>query len=212
MGKVNSCSNSSTSLASAVFCTRLGTMQPRKRWLCSIRFRTNLSTARVDHRSVGLGTAGFGHHLAEHGALAEDDAFSAFQAASLAIFVTPERVMGFRLPDLLTSMVENSDRFHPKPILRSLTFPHHAYVLPIGIGAVRLVEISADLPPHVVPVPGLPTDAAPALGGRSHTERTGPMRSGTSTGENAITSTYRFPLAASQRKAEVGFRLVRDKF
>ena len=32
-----------------------------------------------------------------------------------------------------------------------------------------------------------------------------------STGENAITSTYRFPLAASQRKAEVGFRLVRDK-
>ncbi len=32
-----------------------------------------------------------------------------------------------------------------------------------------------------------------------------------STGENAITSTYRVPLAASQRKAEVGFRLVRDK-
>lgn len=73
-------------------------------------------------------------------ALAEDDAFWAFQANSLAIFVTPERVMAFRLPNLLTSMVEVSDRFHLKPILRALTFPHHAYVLPIGMGAVRLVE------------------------------------------------------------------------
>ena len=123
-------------------------------------------------------------------ALAEDDAFWAFQANSLAIFVTPERVMAFRLPNLLTSMVEVSDRFHLKPILRALTFPHHAYVLPIGMGAVRLVEVSADLPPHVVPVPGLPKDAASALGRRSHTERTGPMRSGTSTSEHAILVRY----------------------
>ena len=99
-------------------------------------------------------------------------------------------MMAFRLPNKLTSIVEVSDRFHLKPILRSLTFPHHAYVLAIGMGAVRLVEVSADLPPHVVPVPGLPKDAAAALGRRSHTERTGPMRSGTSTSENAILVRY----------------------
>lgn len=123
-------------------------------------------------------------------ALSEDDEFWTFQANSLAIFVTPDQVMAFRLPNLLASMVEVSDRFHLKPMLRALTFPHHAYVLAIGMGAVRLVEVSADLPPHVVPVPGLPKDAAAALGRRSHTERTGPMRSGTSTSEHAILLRY----------------------
>jgi hypothetical protein len=36
-------------------------------------------------------------------------------------------------------------------------------VLAIGAGAVRLIEVSADLPPNEVKVPGLPRDAAQAL-------------------------------------------------
>ncbi len=124
------------------------------------------------------------------GALIEDDDFWALQANSLAIFATPERIRTFRLPNKLTNAVEVSDRFHLKPLIRSVTFPHDAYVLAIGTGAARLIEVSADLPPHEVKVPGLPRDANQALGRRSHLERSGDMRSGEATSENALLSRY----------------------
>jgi hypothetical protein len=123
-------------------------------------------------------------------ALVEDDDFWVQQANSLAIFVTPEGIRTFRLPNKLTNFVEVSDRFHLKPLLRSVTFPHHAYVLAIGAGAVRLIEVSADLPPHEVKVPGLPRDASQALGRRSHLARSGDMKSGETTSENALLTRY----------------------
>lgn len=123
-------------------------------------------------------------------ALDEDDAFWEFQASSLAIFAAPDRMLAFRLPNRLADIVEVSDRFHLKPLLRSVTFPHHAYVLAIGMGAARLVEVSADLPPREVKVPGMPRDAASALGRRSHAERSGPMRSGEASSESAILVRY----------------------
>jgi hypothetical protein len=122
-------------------------------------------------------------------ALVEDDDFWAEQANSLAIFATPQSIRTFRLANKLTSIVEVSDRFHLKPLIRSVTFPHHAYVLAIGAGAVRLIEVSADLPPHAVMVPGLPRDAAEVLG-RRHIERSGDMRSGEGTSENASLTRY----------------------
>ena len=123
-------------------------------------------------------------------ALDEDDEFWAHQANSLAIFATPGSIRTFRLPNKLVDMVEVSDRFHLKPLIRSVTFPHHAYVLAIGMGAVRLIEVSADLAPHEVAVPGLKRDAAGMLGRRSHLERSGDMRSGESTSEHALLTRY----------------------
>jgi len=123
-------------------------------------------------------------------AIIGDDDFWAEQANSLAVFATPERVRTFRLPSRLGASVEVSDRFHLKPLLRSVTFPHHAYLLVISMGGVRLVEVSADLPPHEIKVPGLPRDAAHALGRRSHTERGGNMMSGESTSEHASMARY----------------------
>lgn len=123
-------------------------------------------------------------------ALVEDESTWAYQASSLAIFASLAGVQVFRLPNRLTSMVEVSDRFHLKPLLRSVTFPHHAFVLAIGVGAARLVEVSADLPPHEVKVPGLPRDAAAALGRRSATERSGQMSSGEAASEHAILVRY----------------------
>jgi hypothetical protein len=98
-------------------------------------------------------------------ALAGDDQFWAEQAASLAIFAAPESIRTFRLPNKLVSDVEVSDRFHLKPLLRSVTFPHHAYVLAIGIGAVRLIEVSADLPAEEVAVPGCRATSIKRSGG-----------------------------------------------
>jgi len=123
-------------------------------------------------------------------ALVEDDDFWLTQAHSLAIFVTPESIRTFRLPNRLTNHVEVADRFHINPLLRAVTFPHNAYVLAIGMGAVRLVEVDADLPPSEVRVPGLPKDMASALGRRSHGERTGPGRTGEQTSEHALLTRY----------------------
>jgi hypothetical protein len=119
-----------------------------------------------------------------------DDAFWAHQANSLAIFATPDAIRTFRLPNKLTPMVEVSDRFHIKPILRAITFPHNAYVLAISRGAVRLVEMSADLPPHAVSVPGLPRDMADAINRRSALSRDGGLRSGEVSSENALLTRY----------------------
>ena len=122
--------------------------------------------------------------------IGEDDEFWAHQANSLAIFVTPDSIRTFRLPSKLESMVEVSDRFHIKPLLRAVTFPHNAYVLAVGMGAVRLIEVSADLPPQHMSVPDLPKDMADAIGRRSHTARNAQMGSGEATSENALLTRY----------------------
>lgn len=120
----------------------------------------------------------------------DDDEFWAHQANSLAIFLTPDSVRTYRLPSKLENQVHVSDRFHLKPVLRATTFPHDAYVLAIGMGAVRLIEISADLPPHPVKVAGLPKDMADASGRRSHLSRKNHMKGAEESSENALLTRY----------------------
>ena len=100
-----------------------------------------------------------------------DEEFWSRQANSLAVFATPGSVRAFRLPNRLTAMVEVSDRFHVKPLLRAVTFPQAAYVLALSQGAARLLEIAADVPPAELRVPDLPTDVATAVGKESITDR-----------------------------------------
>ncbi|MBR1223235.1 hypothetical protein JQ557_34915 [Bradyrhizobium sp. U87765 SZCCT0131] len=103
--------------------------------------------------------------LAEHlDDLVDDDGFWRHQAHSLAVLATPDNVRTFRLPNALESMVEVSDRFFLKPLLRSVTFANSGHVLALSEGAVRLIEISANLPATAVKVEGLPRDAASAVG------------------------------------------------
>lgn len=92
---------------------------------------------------------------------------------SLAIFVTPTSILEFRLPNDLEDHVSVADRFAITPLLRALTFPNAALVLAISQNGVRLIEVSADQPAEEVTVPGMPQDAASAvglasIGGRSH--------------------------------------------
>jgi stalled ribosome rescue protein Dom34 len=68
-------------------------------------------------------------------------------------------------------MVEVSDRFHLKPLLRALTFPHTAFVLALSQGGVRLLEIAPDLEPATVAVPDFPKDVASAVGKSSIRDR-----------------------------------------
>ncbi|MCX8997117.1 hypothetical protein NOF55_08360 [Rhizobiaceae bacterium BDR2-2] len=116
-----------------------------------------LNEAATDKRRL----AALQEHLDD---LADDEEFWRFQAHSLAVFVTPDSLRTYRLANKLSAIVEVSDRFHLKPLIRAITFPHAAYVLAISENAVRLVEVSADLPAATVKVPDLPKDAASAVG------------------------------------------------
>ncbi|MEO9299157.1 hypothetical protein [Devosia alba] len=108
--------------------------------------------------------------------IADDDAFWRFQATSLAVLATPDRVRTFRLANRVNSSVAVSDRFHLKPLLRAVTFPHAAVVLALSENAVRAVEIAADSEVHELKIADLPKDAASAVGkstinDRSHSRR-----------------------------------------
>lgn len=96
--------------------------------------------------------------------LMDDDEFWRLQANSLAIFVTPDSLRTYRLANELVSMVQVSNRFHVKPLLRAITFPHSAFILAFSENTVRLVEMHAELPPETVRVPELPKDAASSVG------------------------------------------------
>jgi hypothetical protein len=103
--------------------------------------------------------------------LVDDAEFWRYQARSLAIFLTPTASTTFRLANNLTGMVELSDRFHLKPLLRAVTFPHTAFVLALAQNGVRLLEIAPDLEPAEVAIADLPTDVASAVGKSSIRDR-----------------------------------------
>ncbi|MFC4224713.1 baeRF11 domain-containing protein [Lysinibacter cavernae] len=125
----------------------------------------NLASAAIDQlRAAGAAKPqieAVKEHLDD---LVDDVAFWHYQSHSLAIFVTPDSVQTYRLPNVLTTAIEVSDRFYIKPLLRAVTFPQAAFVLALAQNSVRLIEISADSEPHVVDVPGLPENAADAVG------------------------------------------------
>ena len=107
----------------------------------------------------------------ELGELIDDDEFWRHQARSLALFLTPTTVTTFRLANHLVNLVEVSDRFHLKPLLRAVTFPNTAFVLALAQQSVRLLEITSDLEPMDVELADLPTDVASAVGKSSIRDR-----------------------------------------
>jgi hypothetical protein len=64
-----------------------------------------------------------------------------------------------------------SDRFHLKPLLRAVTFPHSAFVLALAQNSVRLLAIAPDLEPEEVSIADLPSDVAGAAGKSSIRDR-----------------------------------------
>lgn len=119
-----------------------------------------LQSAQIDSRA----RSAIAEQLDE---MQEDPDFWTYQANSLALFVTPEMHRSYRLPNHLESMVQVSDRFHLKPLLRAISVQQHAFVLALAENSVRLIEVFSDLPAAEINVPGLPKDAASAVGTRS---------------------------------------------
>ncbi len=103
--------------------------------------------------------------------LADDGGFWRLQARSLAVFTTPDGLVTFRLPNRLQSMVEVSDRFHVKPLLRAVTFPQVALVLALAQGSVRVLEIAPDVQSAPINIGDMPADVASAVGKASISDR-----------------------------------------
>lgn len=131
--------------------------------------------------------------------LIDDDEFWCFQAHGLVIYVTPDNLRTFRVPNALKPLVEVSDRFHLKPLLRSITFCNACYVLALADGGVRLIEVSADLPAVEVRLAGMPRDAASAVGKASIAVRSYSGRLGGSEGKKVRLRQYARQVDAALR-------------
>ncbi|HET8757893.1 MAG TPA: hypothetical protein VFM58_17870 [Solirubrobacteraceae bacterium] len=139
--------------------------------------------------------------------LEDDDAFWARQAHSLAVFATPSGARTFQVANRLSPMVEVSDRFHVKPLLRSATFPQAAFVLALSQNAVRLVEVSPDAPPAEVSVPDMPSDVASAVGKASIADRSPVRRLQGSEGQKVRLRQYARRVEAALRPLLTGLDL-----
>ena len=136
--------------------------------------------------------------------LMDDDSFWAFQAHALAVLVTPDVIRTYRLPNQLHAMVQVSDRFHLKPLLRAITFPHHAFVLALAEGSARLVEIFAELPAAEVHIRDMPKDAASATGRASINDRSPSGRIHGAEGQKVLLKQYARQVDAAIRPVLAG--------
>lgn len=136
--------------------------------------------------------------------LLADDEFWNHQANSLAILATPETLRTYRMANKLTDIVEVSDRFHLKPLLRAITFPHAAHILALSENAVRLIEVSADLPAREIHVQHMPTDAATAGGKATQKDYSGTGHRHGSQGQNFYLSRYVRKIDAALRPVLLG--------
>lgn len=118
--------------------------------------------------------------------LIDDDGFWRLQSHSLAVFVTPDSLRTFRLPNRLTEVVQVSDRFHIKPLIRAVSVPQHAFILALAEGGVRVIEVLPDTAGEEIRIPGLPKDAASAAGTASVNSRTFSGRIGGTEGQKVL--------------------------
>lgn len=136
--------------------------------------------------------------------LLDDESFWRFQAHALAVFATPESIRTFRLANQIQPVVEVADRFYLKPLLRAVTFAHHAFVLALSENDARLVEILPDLPARRVRVPDLPSDAASAVGVSSLNNRASLRRVMGSEGQKVRLAQYARQVDAALRPVLLG--------
>jgi hypothetical protein len=136
-----------------------------------IELKTLAAKASSQLREAGAGVRVIRRFEDEIGYLYDDEDFWRYQARSLAAFAAPQWLITFRLPNRLLGRVEVSDRFYVRPLLRTLTFPHVAFVLALAQGSVRVVEVTPDLEPARIDVDDLPSDVASAAGKSSIADR-----------------------------------------
>lgn len=136
--------------------------------------------------------------------LADDDLFWTYQARSLAVLATPDRLRTFRLATAVADSVAVADRFRLRPLLRAVAFPQTAFILALSENAARLIEIFPDMPPQVVRSPDLPKSAADAVGRASVNNLTQNTRIANAEGQTVLLGQYVRKVSDAVRAALVG--------
>ena len=102
--------------------------------------------------------------------LIDDEGFWAHQSHGLGVITTPDGQWTFRLPHRPNPQVHVDNKANLIQLIAA-TAAQDAHVLCLSEGAVRLVDVAADLPPKEVKVADMPTDAASAAGKSSLKDR-----------------------------------------
>lgn len=136
--------------------------------------------------------------------LMDDDDFWRVQANSLALFVTPDSLRSYRLPNHLSETVQVSDRFHIKPLLRAVSMPQHAFVLALAENEVRVIELLGDQPAQEIRVPDMPKDAASVAGTANVNSRSYSGRQGGGEGQKHHLRQYCRAIDAALRPVLAG--------
>lgn len=131
--------------------------------------------------------------------LMDDDDFWRTQANSLALFVTPDALRSYRLPNHLTETAQVAGRFHLKPLLRAVSMPQHAFILALAENEVRVIELLGDQPAQEIRVPNLPKDAASVAGTASVNSRNYSGRQGGGEGQKYHLRQYCRQIDAAMR-------------
>src|SRR5699024_5112788 len=88
--------------------------------------------------------------------LTEWPAFWRFQARTLVVLATTERVRSYRRRSRWPAAAEVRDRLYLKPMLRTSNFPQSAFALALSENDARLVHVLADQEPTVIDTPDMP--------------------------------------------------------
>lgn len=131
--------------------------------------------------------------------LQDDDDFWQNQAHALAVFVTPTRLITHRFAATITETVQVSDRFHLKPLLRSVTVPQSGLVLALEEDRIRVFDVTGGERAVLVKVPDMPKDAHSAAGTASINSRSASGRVRGDEGQNLRLRQYARKVDAALR-------------
>ena len=121
--------------------------------------------------------------------LHDDDAFWAYLADGLAVFVTPKELRTFRLPVTPVAEAQISDRFHIKPLVPVIAATESGYILALSQGAVRFIEFSPSFA-EAIKIPSLPKTMSDAIKRRLPRDRAPTRRIQGSEGMKVLTGQF----------------------
>lgn len=105
----------------------------------SIRLKNLLREAEKKLDDWGLRSTEVSDLLAPARTLEDSDSFWRTQRDGLALFLSPETGLFYRLPLNVKELVVVNDRFHVKPLLKLLAGKERFYVLSLSMGNVQLL-------------------------------------------------------------------------
>jgi hypothetical protein len=105
-----------------------------------IRFKNILREVTGQLKQAGHRDGEINAWLEEANALLKDDTFWINQSDGLAIFITPDQTIKYRLPVDFEALAKVGDRFHLKPLFPIIATNNRFYVLSLSQNDVRLYQ------------------------------------------------------------------------